>query len=152
MISQEESLAADVGTQVSARRPKLVWVVLLWFLLSAGYTILSFVLIYFGLISVTPEQAAYLRGLSLFDYTLSLGISCLNIGGAVSLFMLRRIAFRLFTIALVASLLVTIAHAITRGFVAALGGAGVVGLVIGYGVLIAVCIYAGRLKAEGVLV
>ncbi len=69
MILQEESLAADVGTRVSARRPKLVWVVLLWFLLSAGYTILSFVLIHSGLISVTPEQAAYLRGLSLLDYT-----------------------------------------------------------------------------------
>ncbi len=85
-------------------------------------------------------------------YTLTLGIAGLNIVGAVSLFMLRRIAFRLFTIALVANLLVTIAHAINRGFVAALGGAGAIGLVIGYGVLIAVCIYAGRLKARGVLV
>jgi len=145
-------LANEVGTEASTRRPKLVWVVLLWFLFSAGYTILSFVLIYSGLISVTPEQAAYLRSLSPLDYTLTLAIASLNIAGAVSLFLLRRVAFQLFTIALVASLLATVAHAVSKGFLAALGGTGAVGLVIGYGILVLVCLYTRRLKARGVLV
>lgn len=145
-------MANEVGTQASTRRPKLVWVVLLWFLFSAGYTILSFVLIYSGSISATPEQAAYLRGLSPLDHALPLTIGSLNIAGAVSLFLLRRVAFQLFIIALVVSLLATVAHAVSRSFLVALGGAGAAGLVIGYGILVAVCLYTWRLRARGVLV
>lgn len=142
----------EVDTHVAKRRPKLVWVILLWFVFSAGYTIVSFLLIYSGSISVTPEQAAYLRGLSSLDHTLTLGIASLNIAGAVSLFLLRKVAFHLFTVALVASILATVAHAVSKGFLVALGGAGMIGLLIGYGILVAVCLYTWKLKARGVLV
>lgn len=142
----------EAGTQAGKRRPKLVWVVFLWFLFSAGYTIISLLLVYSGFISGTPEQAAYLKSLSALDHTLTVAIVSLNIVGAVSMFLLRRVAFHLFTIALVASILVTVAHAVSKGFLAALGGTGAVGMLIGYAILIAVCLYAWRLKARGVLV
>lgn len=134
------------------RRPKLVWVVLLWFLFSAGYTIISFLLVYAGAIVVTPEQAAYLKGLSLLDHALTLAIASLNVAGAVAMFLLRRIAFHLFVASLLASIAVTGLHAATKGFVAALGGGGAVGMLVGYAILCAVCVYAWKLKSRGVLV
>jgi len=139
------------ASQPRERRPRLVWAVFLWYLFSAGYTLLSFWLIYSGSIRVSPEAAAYLTNLSPFDQAFTVLLMLLNLGGAVALVMLRKVAFQLFATALALSLLLTIIHAFARGFVAALGGAGAVGLILGYGVGIVVCIYAWKLRASGVL-
>ena len=47
----------DLAAQSPAKRPKLVWVVFLFYLFSVVYTALSFFLVFSGLVSVTPEQA-----------------------------------------------------------------------------------------------
>jgi len=138
--------------QPRGKRPKLVWIVFLFYLISVGYTGLSFFLVYSGSIPVTPEQARYFQNLSAFDYTITALSSLLNLAGAIALFQLRKIAFHLFTAALVVAILQTLIHAITTNFVNALGGPGAIGILIAYGVLAAVCLYAWKLKARGVLV
>jgi hypothetical protein len=142
----------DAIPQSSGKRPKLVWVVFLFSLFSSGYTALAFILIYSGSIHVTPEQAAYFRNLSALDYTMSLVTALLNLAGAVCLFLLRKVAFHLFIAALGLVTLQTLVHAATTSFIAALGGSGVVGGLFGYVTLIAVCVYAWKLKARGLLV
>ena len=142
----------DAVTQPSAKRPKLVWVVFLFYLFSAAYTALSFFLIFSGAISVTTEQAAYFRNLSMLDWAITALTTTLNLVAAVSLFLLRKIAFYLFAASLVLGFLQTLVHAITTNFVAALGGPGAIGVLIGYAISIAVCTYAWRLKARGALV
>lgn len=138
--------------QPRSKRPKLVWAASLFYLLSVGYTALSFLLIYSGSIPVTPEQVAYFRNLSAFDYVITALTGLLNVAGAIAIFRLRKIAFHLFTAAFVLVILQTLVYAITTNFVAAVGGPGAVGVLIGYGILLAVCIYAWKLKARGVLV
>jgi hypothetical protein len=141
----------ETVSRSARRRPKLVWVVFLWFVFSVGYTLLSFLLIHSGAIAIRPEQAAYLRSLSALDYALMLATAGLTIAGAVSLFLLRKAAFYLFVAPLVLSLCATMVHALSKGFLAALGGPGTVGMFIGYAVLAAVCVYTWKLKARGVL-
>jgi hypothetical protein len=138
--------------QPPARRPKLVWIVFLFYLFSVAYTALSFLLVFLGWISVTPEQAAYFRSLSVFDWTITGVTAALNLAGAISIFLLRKSAFPLFASSLGLSLLQTLMHAYTTNFIAALGGPGALGVLIGFAISIAVCAYAWRLKAQGILV
>ncbi len=138
-------------SQPIRKRPKLVWVAFLYYLFSAGYTLLSFLLIYSGAITVTPDQAAYFRSLSVIDHGFAVLIGSLNLLGAVTLFMLRWVAFYLFTAALALSLALTVIHSLTKGFMAALGEGGAVGLLLGYGITVVICVYAWKLRTRGVL-
>ena len=140
----------DAAARTPAKRPKLVWVVFLFYLFSVGYTALSFYLILSGSISA-PEQATYLRNLSVFDWAITGLTAALNLAGAISIFLLRRIAFSLFMTSLALSILLTLVHAFTTNLTTALGGAGALGLAFGYAISIAVCTYAWKLKARGVL-
>ena len=139
------------GARARRPRPALVWVVFLWTLLTSGYTLLSFWLIHVRAISVSPEAAAYLAGQSALDRAGTALVLLLNLGGAVTLLMLRRVAFTLFAAALLLNLLLTLTSALSRGFLAALGGAGAVGLIVGFLIGIGVCVYAFTLRARGVL-
>jgi len=142
----------DEAAQPPAKRPKLVWVVFLFYLFSVVYTALVFLLIFSGSIYVTPEQAAYFRNLSAFDWAMTGLTAALNLAGAISVFLLRKIAFPLFATSLGLSILQTLVHAFTTNLVAALGGPGALGVVIGFAISIAVCAYVWRLRARGTLV
>ena len=74
----------DAVSGPPVKRPKLVWVVFLFYLFSVAYTALSFFLIFSGAISVTAEQAAYFRNLSVFDWATTALTSTLNLVAAVS--------------------------------------------------------------------
>ena len=140
----------DAAAQTPAKRPKLVWVVFLFYLFSLGYTALSFYLVLSGSVSA-PGQATYLRNLSVFDWAITGLTAALNLAGAISIFLLRRIAFPLFATSLALSIFLTLVHVFTTSLTSALGGPGALGLAIGYAISIAVCTYAWKLRARGVL-
>jgi len=141
----------DAAAQPPTRRPKLVWVVFLFYLFSVVYTGLSFFAIFSGSI-YTPEQIAYFRNLSTFDWAILGVTAALNLAGATSIFQLRKIAFPLFATSLALSILQTLVHAFTTNVTTAYGGAGALGVGIGFAIAIAVCVYAWRLRERGVLV
>ena len=141
----------DTVAQPMTKRPKLVWAVFLFYVLSVGSTVLSFFLIFSGAITVTPEQAVYFGNLSVFDLVVTALTGFLNVAGAIAIFRLRKIAFHLFATAFIFVILQTLVQTTTTNFVAALGGPGAVGALIGYGILLAVCIYAWKLKGRGVV-
>src|SRR5262245_60969514 len=134
------------------RRPVLVWVVFLWYVFSTGYTLLSFALIFSGRVPLSDEASRYLSSLSPLDYAVTILALLLNVVGAVALLLLRRSAPYLFSAALLLTVASLALHALTKGFVAALGAGGPVGLILGYGIAALVCLYAWRLYMRGVLV
>ena len=142
----------DTVAKPRIKRPKLVWAVFLFYVLSVGYTALSFFLIFSGSVPVTPEQAAYFRNLSVFNWAITALTGLLDVAGAIAILRLRKIAFYLFSSAFVLLILQTLVHTITTNFLTALGGSGAVGALIAYGILLAVCVYAWKLKGRGVLV
>jgi hypothetical protein len=79
-----------------------------------GWTLLSFVLIHAGAIPLNAAQIAYFDSLGTLDYVFSVGIGLANFLGAISLFLLRRMAFHLFASALVANLLMTLWHVFSK--------------------------------------
>ncbi len=140
-------MAEDLGR----KRTWWIWAISIFYLLSAGWSVLSFVLIYSGTISVNPAQRAYLDDLSPFDLAISVLIGLCNLSGAVALFNLNRVAFKLFVTAFSASVLFVLWHAATTGLLEALGGAESIGTMIGYGISAAVCLYVWKLTKSGVL-
>lgn len=103
-----------------------------------------------GTLPAIFSQRAYLDNLSAFDLGITVLIGLLNLSGAVALFVLNRVAFKLFVIAFSASVLVALWHAATKGWLQALGGHGFLGTMIGYGISAAVCFYAWKLTKRGV--
>lgn len=138
-------------SNVENKRPKIVWVIFLWYILSPCFTIVSFVMINSGFIPVTPAQSAYFNSLTGFDYAMTVVVVLLTIAGAVAIFLLRKVSFHLFVTALVLSVLATLWNVISKGALAALGSTGFVGVLIGFGILAAVCWYALELRNRGVL-
>src|SRR2546428_13470013 len=141
----------DAAAHPRGKRPKLVWLVFLFYLFSVSYTALSFYLVLSGSISVAPEQATYLRNLSAFDWTITVLTTTLNLVAAVSLFLLRKNAFSLFASSLALAFLQTPVHALPTIFVAAPAGPGAIGILIGYPPSIAACTHAWGLKARRAL-
>jgi hypothetical protein len=118
---------------------------------SAGYTLLSFALIFSGRVPVSAEASRYLSSLSSLDYTVTILALLLNVGGTVALLLLRRAAPYLFSAALLLNIVSVALHALMKGLVAALGAGGPIGLILGYGISVLVCLYAWRLYARGAL-
>ena len=141
----------EQATRLPPRRPKLVWVIFVLALLSVGYTALSLYLVLSGSIPLGEEEAKYFRSLTPIDYAVTGATGLLNLGGAIALFWLRKVALYLFAAAFAIGILGTLRHVADASFAAALGGPGVIGMLAGYALWIAVCIYAWRLKSRGVL-
>jgi len=133
------------------KRPALVWVITIFYFFSAGFTILSAVLIYLGVIPVTPAAQHYFSSLTVVDHIITILIVCCNLIATVLLFLFRKQSFYFYSTAFVVSLLTTFAHAMTKGWLQAVAGAGFMGYVIGIGIPIAVITYSYRLMKKGVL-
>jgi hypothetical protein len=139
------------AAQTSRKRPKLVWVIFLLTVLSVGYTALSSYLVLSGTIPLGPEEARYFQTLRPVDYAVTAAIGLVNVAAAIALFRLRSVAVYLYAAALAVGIVNVLVHAATTSFVAVLGGPGIIGASIGLACWTAVCIYAWRLKARGVL-
>jgi hypothetical protein len=133
------------------RRPIGVWIVSLFYVLSAGWTLLSFALIFIGVVKITPTQEAYFHSLTGVDWFFTLSIAVIGISAAVSLFLLRRISVALFSVALALNVAFTVFHLMRTNMIEALGGTGLVGLLLGWLILIIVIVYTRRLAKREVL-
>lgn len=135
----------------SRRRPIWVWVITVFYLLSAGFTLLSFVWINIGAAKLDAAQEAYFASLTSVDWFFTLSIGVVTIAGAISLFQLRRLAVTLFSISLALNLAFTAFHIMRTNWIEVLGGPGLFGMLIAWLILISVILYARRLTKRGVL-
>lgn len=133
------------------RRPVWVWIISGFYVLSLGFTLLSFALLFSGLMPLTPPQQAYIEELGPLDYVISIGLGLLTLAATVLLFALKKVAVPLFATSLFLNLGLTLVHAITTDWLRALGGAGLVGALFGWGILGVVFWYSRHLRQAGVL-
>lgn len=104
---------------------------------------LSFLLIFLKVVPLNEAQKTYFENLSVVDYLITIGIGALGVTGAVSLFLMKRQAVKLFGIALVLNITATVWHLFKTNFAAAVGGSGLIGMLIGLGLIFGVFIIAG---------
>ena len=100
---------------------------------------------------VPPAQKEYFDNLTALDYSFTILMVLANLTGAIALFLLRKHAFYFFTGALTLNILMSVWHTVSKGWVQAMSGPGLVGSLIGLGIAVAICIYSYRLTKSGVL-
>jgi hypothetical protein len=132
------------------KRPRWVWVIFIFYLVSASYTLLAFYLTSIGAVPLTPTQKAFFENMTIVDYgiTFLIGLTC--IAGAIALFMMRKVAIYLFLISYSISMVFTLWVAATSTWIQAFGG-GFVGFIMGWIINIAVLVYTWRLFKKGLL-
>ena len=133
------------------KRPGWVWAISIYIFCSAVFLLLSFYLIYSGKVVLDPKQKTYFESLSYIDITLTIILGLANLIGATLLFLLRKRAFDFFVIAFAANVSMTAGHIITKGFAAAMPAGGLTGILLGWGMLAAVCVYTKNLEKAEVL-
>lgn len=141
---------SEAQTQLS--RPALAPLVAGFYVLSAGWTVLSFVLIKLGLLDISSNPQAKLKTTpTAASPALTLLAAAAECYGAVAIWQLRKTAFLAFFLALAFTLLAALGRLVDDGLFAALGGAGVFATLFGWGILAAVCAYTWQLIRAGVL-
>jgi len=131
--------------KVMKKRSAWVWLIAIFFSFSSVWTFISLLIVNTGLIAVPPEQKAYIKSLTAVDYSITILISLANLAGAISLLMLRKMAFPFFLAGFAANLLLTLWHILTKGWGQTMGGPGSGGTIIGWLMLIAVSCYVWKL-------
>ncbi len=139
--------------EIANKRPVWVWVISVFYILSAAWTCIAWYMVISKGMYVTPEGKTYLESLTAFDYAISIIQALLSLSAAVMLFLLRKVAYRLFCTALVVALIATAWHTLARGWLTAMQSirGGLFGAVMGVALLFAVCFYTGRLRERGKL-
>jgi hypothetical protein len=135
----------------SRKRPIWVWVISIFYIISAFYSCLAFYLCLTGAIPLNAAQKACFENLTVVDWGLTTVTGLVTLGSAVCLFLLRRQALYLFAGSLALHLLSNIygLHKAATALSATPGAS--VGMFLGWGILLAVCLYTWRLAKAGTL-
>ena len=133
------------------RRPAGVWVIAAFYILSAGWTLLSFALVFSGVVSLEAEEQTYLGSLDIVDWFFTLAGAVLNLGGAVFLFRLRRTAVILFEVSLVLGIGSAVLQALRTNWLEVTSVPSLFGSLLGWLILVAIILYAHGLSKRGVL-
>lgn len=133
------------------KRPWLVWAISLFYLLSSGWILLSFVLIYSGKVPMSTTQRLYFSNLTPLDFIGTVFLTLLSLTAAIFLFFLERRAVTVLAVTLLCNIAYSVVHALTTTWLDAIGGPGLIGMVLGWGGLLAILLYSRRLAREGIL-
>jgi hypothetical protein len=130
-----------------AKRPFGVWLISAFYLFAGTMNLIVLYRVQTRAIPLSAEQLAILEKASLWGL-----LPLANLAGAVCLFMLKKIAFYIFSIMLIISGINSLVLMFTIDWPGQIiSGQGMIRLLIGYGIGIAVCIYTYRLKQNNTL-
>jgi len=137
--------------QQPRRRPLGVWLISVFYLLSSCWVLLSFALISSGAIKFNPVEEAYFASLTNVDWFIALSSSVIVLAGVISLFLLRRLAVVLFSVYFLLNLAVAGYQTIWTNWIEALPRGNLVGVLLGWLILVTVILYTRSLAKRGVL-
>ena len=136
---------------MSQKRPFLVWVIVIFYGLSAAWTLLSFALVASGMVNISPAEAAYFSSLTLIDYALTILLGVSGVISVIMLFQLRRAALHFFLIALAVNGAYSLWTLLMNPTFGDIRTEMAIGMVIGFGTLCLISFYVYRLKERGLL-
>lgn len=144
--------AETTGKEAKSRkRPVLVWIIALFYILSGGWTIISFILILSGAVQLNEPEQAYFDTQTNLDILLTIIIGAANLIGAILLFLLRRYAYYCFLGAFSLSILLTAYHILFKNWLTVIGGPGLLGSIIAWLITIAIILYTKKLIKNSIL-
>ena len=132
---------------IPLQRPRMVWVIVLFYVISGGSGLIMQLEMLLGLGKLPPVQQELLGSLSTGAMLFSLAVGALKIVAATALWLLRKVALPLFSLGILFSIGSTAWHLQAGGIVSkmsAQSGAMVLGafLTIGFGIFISLGIWS----------
>ena len=150
MSATPDQSSFEVGPPSTAvKRPLLVWVILAFYLLSATTLLVKSATMLIG--PTSGQLDAQGHAYTAFDYLESAGFVGLKLYAAIMLFRLRRIAVKLFLAALLLNFVATGYDLVSKGLPPPGGPVVLFSLIIGFGILVLICLYAWWLERRHVL-
>ena len=144
-------MTTAVPPVLPSNRPALVWVISLLYFAGAALLPLSYLIIYSGVFPLPAEQKEYFANQTIFDHSLTLVVTLINLVGAVHLFLLKKQAFLFFLSAFVLGVFVTVYQIFAKNWLSAIDLTGSISTVMGWIIGIAILVYTKRLQAKDVL-
>ena len=132
-------------------RPRWIWVIFVFYVISTAWVLLSLLLIYSGHARVDAAGRDYVLSLTVFDFIATGGVSALTLSAGVLLLLRQRLAVALFSTALACNMGYALVHALTTKWFAAIGWSGAIGVLLAWCALFGVVLYSRRLAARGIL-
>ena len=143
----------EVKNPIEARRkrPILVWLITIFCMLPFAVTSFSLYVLFSGVLTLKPEDRAYLEAMSNIDWFVSGLIGILLLLFAISLFFLRKVSFYIFTGYFLITIAETLHSAISKGLLEVHGGPGILGTGFSLLIDIAIMMYVWNLRKSGIL-
>jgi len=146
-----------MGGNAKVKRPFGVWIISILlaflFLFSAMMALTLFFIVFF------PQNVHWSLGTTMvdyylicFDWGLWVLFAFMGLTGVVFLFRLRKQAYNFIVLSLGIGIVMTISNISKYGLAAVGDVFGLIGIVIGWGILFAICVYVKKLKKKGILV
>jgi hypothetical protein len=143
---------------VSNRRPVWVWVIFVFYVVSAGWGLVMQCLMFLGLYTLAPEQQALVGDMTTAVRLFAVGSGILALAAATSLWLLRKVAFPLFSLVLVVAVGTIVKQALPGGMYNKMIGQGpimavgtVLSVSVGVSISLAIWWYVLHLWRRGVL-
>lgn len=137
--------------ETKPKRPKLVWVISIFYLLSAIFVIILLFYMINGKITVTEELRPKIERLSTRHHVSMTVFAFIDILGAIFLFLLRRVAFKLFVAGLSLGIIMWIIDLGSHTWGKTIGWSDLIYVFIGWTVSGLICFYVWKLQKRGVL-
>ena len=136
---------------LTRRRPLLVWIIFLFYLVSSVQVIVGMFFVAAGGVNMAPEQQAYLEQFSVMDRVIGYINPAVTLVGVTLLFGLRKQAVNVLALAFALNLFSTAVVWIKTDPMAGIAPAGLMAQVFGITLFGAVVFYAWRLGKRGLL-
>lgn len=139
-------------TAPKPRRPVLVWIIFLFYLISCVQVIVAMFFVAAGGVDMAPEQQAYLARFTVMDRVIGYANAGITLVGVTLLFSLRKQAVNVLALAFALNLFSTAVVWIKTDPAAVTSPTGLLAQALGLGMLGLVVFYSWRLSKRGVLV
>ena len=133
------------------KRPVLVWIIFLFYLVSCVQVIVAMFFVAAGGVDMAPEQQAYLAKFTVMDRVIGYANAGITLVGVTLLFSLRRQAVNVLGLAFALNLFSTAVVWIKTDPVAVTSPTGLLAQALGLGTFGLVVFYAWRLNKRGTL-
>lgn len=129
------------------KRPIWIWVITLYFAISIPLTLYSFYSALTGAVALAPAQAAYFSAMTKLDYFITAVTFLCMACGAISLFLMKRIALNFFILSLICNIGLALWQLVDgrlSGLVGS-GAMGLVGIIAGFLLILTITLYTAQL-------
>lgn len=136
-----------------SKRPVLLWLICIFYVVSFFWTVLSYYLVLTESIPVSIEMKVYMRSLGLFSWTLTALNAILSGAAAILLFLLKKQCVSLFAATLVLGISGILWNIFGNDglWLKAMPRGGGAGAFLGMAILISVLLYSRHLVKRGLL-